>query len=175
MKWIRKSQRPKSEIFICPRCKKEVRYIDGQAKRGIREAECEYTYCPWCIFKIRVNDISTGDWLPVDIYNVLTDYVDEDTATELSSIIMKLVIRSYKVQIEKIMKTIFKIEEMCFRLYSKTSEFLKSKGVTDDEIFNSNLHLYLNSINAFTHSFAHQFAVFREEKPDENSLDESNQ
>lgn len=48
--WISKTERQQNEVFMCPLCKKEVRYTDGLAKKrnNPRIAKCEYRFCPWC-------------------------------------------------------------------------------------------------------------------------------
>lgn len=48
--WISKSKTKRNEIFICPFCRGEVRYSDGECrkKQGSRVARCGYHYCPHC-------------------------------------------------------------------------------------------------------------------------------
>ena len=47
-KWIKKDNRRKSQIFICPKCKRECVCINYDGKINT----CNYRYCPHCGKKI---------------------------------------------------------------------------------------------------------------------------
>lgn len=45
-------------------------------------------------------------------------------------------------------QTAYEMEQHCQRMYSRMVDILKSKGLTDEEIIKTNLHLHVNSVNA---------------------------
>ena len=57
--WIKKDNRKKSQIFICPLCKKEcncIAYI-GNTK-FTRINICDYKFCPYCGKKIESEEVN---------------------------------------------------------------------------------------------------------------------
>ena len=50
--------------------------------------------------------------------------------------------------IKKILTMVEEMDNHCHMMYNKVYDILKSKGMSDEEILKTNLHLHTNSTNA---------------------------